>query len=93
MKHHEAQATWEKHEADQCEVDTDQCEVDVKVRGHMLADAAVAEVWQQAVRQGGEGKEGSRKATFGAGGFAVSAESKVVVGGEFLLVFCVFFQG
>lgn len=43
-KQHEAQAAQEKRKADQHEVD-------VKVRGHMLVDAAVAEVWRQATCQ------------------------------------------
>ena len=43
-KRHDAQATWEKCEADQCEVD-------VKVRGRLLVNAAVAEVQQWYVLQ------------------------------------------
>ena len=38
----DAQATWEKCEAEQREAD-------VKVRGKLLANAAVAEVWHQVV--------------------------------------------
>ena len=40
----DVQAAWEKHEADQREADA-------KVRGKLLADAAVAEVWRQFVCQ------------------------------------------
>ena len=43
-KQHDTQATQDK-----CEVD--QCEVDVKVRGRLLANAAVAEVWRWYVCQ------------------------------------------
>ena len=42
----DVQATQEKCEAEQCEVDT-------KVRGKLLANAAVAEVWCQVVRAPG----------------------------------------
>ena len=43
-KRRDAQAVWEKCEAEQCEADA-------KVRGKLLANAAVAEVWRRFVRQ------------------------------------------
>ena len=43
-KRRDAQATWEKREVEQHKMD-------VKVRGKLLANAAVAEVWRWVVRQ------------------------------------------
>ena len=54
VKCHKAQATQEKHKVAQHEVDT-------KVRGHMLANAAMAEVWQQAMCQAEKARKAAEK--------------------------------
>ena len=50
----EAQAAWEKCEAEQCEVDA-------KVRGKLLANAAVAEVQHQVMRKADKARLAAEK--------------------------------
>ena len=53
-KQQDVQATWEKHEAEQREVD-------VKVRGKLLANAAVAEVRHQFMRKADKARLAAEK--------------------------------